>query len=390
MAKVTNGGSFMASPASAKSTCQKLLKTIVDEQRNFTRNEQNKFNTYYEFLSKEDRQKFDKIINDMNSSSIFNIEIRQNQNQNVNRKEEEKRMNNNDLNFELREKIGKNEGLVKLNDLEYRAAVVTATADTTLGTNKQHVVPVNFVQGVVMDAVHDNFLLGMVKVVQSENEQRITVADYMGEMKDLKEMEEIALEDFITAEKQIILNRKGCATMVSRHLINSANFDVQGHVGKIFSHALAVTLEKLVAKALDADTEVEANKVQYTGSLLKALVAQLAVMPESLRASSAIIMNPQAYQAMLGEEDSVGRNLLDFQYENSLRAKVCGVPVVISEQVQAVYVGSLRDAVAVGVNVRSLEAEQLPRRDAVSFAMNAYVGATVVLPNAVKKLVKQG
>lgn len=386
MAKVTNGGSFMASPASAKSTCQKLLKTIVDEQRNFTRNEQNKFNTYYDFLSKEDRQKFDKIIDDMNKSSIFKIEIRQNQN----RKEEEKRMNNNDLNYELRETIGKNEGLVKLNDLEYRAGVVTATADTTLGTNKQHAVPVNFVQGVVMDAVHDNFLLGMVKVVQSENEQRITVADYMGEMKDLKEMEEIALEDFITAEKQIVLNRKGCATMVSRHLINSANFDVQGHVGKIFSHALAVTLEKLVAKALDADTEVEANKVQYQGSLLKALVAQLAVMPESLRASSAIIMNPQAYQAMLGEEDSVGRNLLDFSFENSLRAKVCGVPVIISEQVQAVYVGSLRDAVAVGVNVRSLEAEQLPRRDAVSFAMNAYVGSCVVLPNAVKKLVKQG
>ena len=386
MAKVTNGGSFMASPASAKSTCQRLLKTIVDEQRNFTSNEQNKFNDYYEFLSKEDRKKFDRIIDDMNKSSIFNIQLR-NQNQNENRKEEEKRMNNNDLNYELRETIGKNEGLVKLNDLEYRAGVATDNADTTLGTNKKHTTPVNFVQGVVMDAVHDNFLLGMVKVVQSENEQRITVADYMGEMKDLKEMQEIALEDFITAEKQIQLSRKGCATMVSRHLINSANFDVQAHVGKIFSHALAVTLEKLVAKALDADTEVEAAKVQYTGSLLKALVAQLALMPESLRASSAIIMNPQAYQAMLGEEDSVGRNLLDFQFENSLRAKVCGVPVIISEQVQAVYVGSLRDAVAVGVNVRSLEAEQLPRRDAVSFAMNAYVGSCVVLPNAVKKLV---
>ena len=86
----------------------------------------------------------------------------------------------------------------------------------------------------------------------------------------------------------------------------------------------------------------------------------------------------------------MGRNLLDFQFENSLRAKVCGVPVIISEQVQAVYVGSLRDSVAVGVNVHSLEAEQLPRRDAVSFAMNAYVGSCVVLPNAVKKLVKQG
>ncbi len=388
MAKVTNGGSFMASPASAKSTCQRLLKTIVNEQRNFTNTEAQRFNDYYQFLSKEDKKQFDSLINEMNKSSIFNIELRS---QNVNRKEE-KRMttNNNDLNYELRETIGKNEGLVKLNDLEYRAAVVTATADTNLGTNKQHSVPVNFVQGVVMDACHDNFLLGMVKVVQSENEQRITVADYMGEMKDLKEMEEIALEDFITAEKQIVLNRKGCATMVSRHLINSANFDVQAHVGKIFSHALAVTLEKLVAKALDADTEVEGAKVQYQGSLLKALVAQLAVMPESLRASSAIIMNPQAYQAMLGEEDSIGRNLLDFAFENSLRAKVCGVPVIISEQVQAVYVGSLRDAVAVGVNVRSLEAEQLPRRDAVSFAMNAYVGSCVVLPNAVKKLVKQG
>ena len=344
--------------------CKKVMKNIlnyaIEERRSMTNLEQ---------------QKYDKYKNRLEEL------------ENENRKENEQMKNKSDLNFELREKLN-NEGLVDVSDIEYRANVVDATADTGLGTNTQHGVPMNFVQGVVFDAVHNNYLLNMVKVMQTENTSRVTVADYIGAMKDLKEMEEIELDDFVTTEKDIVLKRKGVATMVSRHLIASANFDVRGHVSNIFAHSLAVTCEELVAKALDGDTEVEAAKVQYKGSLLKALVAQLAVMPEALRQNSAIIMNPQAYQAMLSEEDAVGRNLLDFQYENSLRAKVCGVPVIISEKVQAVYVGSLRDAVTVALAPRGLEAENLPRRDAVSFAFNVHCGATVVLPKAVVKVVK--
>ena len=55
---------------------------------------------------------------------------------------------------------------------------------------------------------------------------------------------------------------------------------------------------------------------------------------------------------------------------------------------EAVYVGSLRDAVVVGLNVRSIESEALPRRDSVGMTINLFAGSKVVLPSAVVKIVK--
>ena len=288
-----------------------------------------------------------------------------------------------DLNLELREAT-KEKGIQNVSDLEYRANVVTSTA---VGSNTQHTVPVDFLGGVLFEAQHDNFLLSMVDVLRTENETQITVADYTGPMKDLKEMEEIADSDFITSEKSIQLSRKGCATTVSQHLMQSANFNVQQHVAKIFGQSLAVTCEKLIAKALKDEVEIEA--VTYEGSALKAIVQSLAVMPESLRHSACIIVSPETYANILGEEDGVGRNLLDFNYQNSLRAKIAGVPLVISAEIgDEIYVGSLKDAVKIGYSPRSLEAERAPRKDAISFFLNAYMGSCVVLPGAVKRLKK--
>ena len=293
-----------------------------------------------------------------------------------------------DLNAELR-KLTKEDGLVDVSNIEYRANVVTSTANTDLGANTQHAVPVNFIQGVIMDAQHNNYLLQQCRLIQTENEQRITIADFKGSMKRLNEMEEIALEDFVTTEKSVTLERYGAATMVSRHLINSANFDVTGHVGKVFSHSLALTCEELIAKALDTDEALEAKKVTAQGdNIINTIIGVLAKMPESLRSSAAIFMNPEDYAEMLQLQDANGRNLLDFSYENSLRCKICGVPVIVSEQVEAVYVGSLRDAVVVGLNVRSIESEALPRRDSVGMTINLFAGSKVVLPSAVVKVVK--
>ena len=288
-----------------------------------------------------------------------------------------------DFNLELREQV-KEKGIQNVSDLEYRANVVTSTAVGS--SNTQHAVPVDFLGSVLYEAQHDNFLLSMVDVLRTENETQITVADYMGAMKDLKEMEELADSDFITSEKSIQLSRKGCATTVSRHLMQSANFNVQQHVAKIFGQSLAVTCEELIAKALKDESEIEA--VTCEGSLLKSIVQVLAVMPESLRRSACIFVNPKTYGELLTEEDANGRNLLDFNYQNSLRAKIAGVPVVVSEKVDAIYVGSLKDAVKVGYSPRSLEAENQPRKDAVSFYLNAYLGSCVVLPSAVVKIVK--
>ena len=289
-----------------------------------------------------------------------------------------------DLNAELREQV-KEKGIQNVSDMEYRANVVTSTA---VGSNTQHAVPVDFLGGVLFEAQHDNFLLSMVDVLRTENETQITVADYTGPMKDLKEMEEIADSDFITSEKSIQLSRKGCATTVSQHLMQSANFNVQQHVAKIFGQSLAVTCEEMIAKALKDETEIETT--EYEGSALTAIVKTLALMPESLRRSTCIIVNPQTYGDILTEEDANGRSILDWNYENSLRAKIAGVPLVISAEIgdDEIYVGSLKDAVKIGYSPRSLEAERSPRKDAISFFLNAYMGSCVVLPGAVKRLTK--
>ena len=302
--------------------------------------------------------------------------------------EEIKMKTKTDLNAELR-KLTKEDGLVDVSNIEYRANVVTSTANTDLGANTQHAVPVNFVQGVIMDAQHNNYLLQQCRLIQTENEQRITIADFKGSMKRLNEMQEIALEDFVTTEAAVTLERYGAATMVSRHLINSANFNVTEHVGKVFSHSLALTCEELIANALDTDETLEAKKVTaQDDNIINTIIGVLAKMPESLRSSVAIFMNPEDYANMLQLQDANGRNLLDFSYENSLRCKICGVPVIVSEQVEAVYVGSLRDAVVVGLNVRSIESEALPRRDSVGMTINLFAGSKVVLPSAVVKIVK--
>ena len=73
-----------------------------------------------------------------------------------------------------------------------------------------------------------------------------------------------------------------------------------------------------------------------------------------------------------------------------LRAKIAGVPLVISAEIgdDEIYVGSLKDAVKIGYSPRSLEAERAPRKDAISFFLNVYMGSCVVLPGAVKRLKK--
>lgn len=353
-----------------------LNQTCVDEKRSFTRDE-------------EQRNK--SLENELN---YIKEEIRNAKEQlrNMGAVKHAKGMSNNmakDLNYELRN-LTKEKGLIDVSECEYRANVVTSDANTTLGSNTQHKAPVNFIQGVIMGAQHDNFLISNCNIVQTANETKLTVADFMDEMKELKELDEISFEDFTTTEKTVALSRRGCATLVSRQLIDSANFNVVGHVATLFSRSLAKTIESMIAKALDNDSELESKKVvleeeQYA---LDAIITVLAKMPETLRANACIFVNPDDYAEILTYKDSDGRNLLDFQYQNSLRAYVCGVPIIVSEKVKGMYVGSLRQACVVGLNVRSIDTELISRRDAYSFSMNSYMGATVVLPSALVKIAR--
>ncbi|MTN81810.1 phage major capsid protein [Turicibacter sanguinis] len=350
-----------------------MNEMVVQEQRDFSDEEQN----YYDSLEKELRQ-------------IQKQEIRQNCNvqsdlENRNRKELKGNMNNMDFSNAIKNNV-KNEGLVNLTNLcvETRTGNGVTVHDSV---TKVHNRPDNFLDGVFMEAVHQNLLLQLAHVIQSSSESKLLIGEEMGELKKLGEMEEIVDTDFVTNLKTILPERYGMATTVSRLLMDSASFDAGSHVQRLFARSLACTVEKIIADVLDNDEDIQVVAQAQEMTILNTLVGTLAVMPEGLRTNACIIMNPTDYSKMVTEVDSVGRNILDFSLQNSLRCTVMGVPVVISEKVQHIYVGSLFDAVAIAVNLNRFEAEQKPRNNAVAFYINVYAGGTVKTAGAVKRVV---
>lgn len=266
-----------------------------------------------------------------------------------------------------------------------------ANVATQIEGHQQVQTPGRFVDQVYMDAVHNNLLLSLCSVFQTEENNRILVGEQLGKMTKLSEMEEIEDKNFVTNEKALIPERYGVANTVSRHLINTQGFDVAAHVQRLFSQALAETMEQIVAAALDAVnvglTTVDIDEAAEH-SILKEIVGVLATQPESLRTNATIVMHPQMYAKMIVEEDGVGRNLLDYSFDQTLRAKVCGVPIIVSAEVDRdnIYVGSLKDAVVCAVNIQAFESEQKPRANAVSFYMNTYLGCVVKQPQALTRI----
>ena len=267
------------------------------------------------------------------------------------------------------------------------------TATQVEGAHQVVQTPGRFVDQVYMDAVHGNLLLSLCTVFQTEENNRILVGERLGKMQQLGELDEIDDKNFVTNEHALVPERYGVANTISRHLINTQGFDVQAHVQRLFAQSLAETMEQLIANALDAVDE-GLTMVDFDGkecSLLQEIVKTLAVQPESLRHNSTIIMHPEMYAEMIVEEDAVGRNILDYSFDQTLRAKICGVPVIVSAEVDRnnVYVGSLKDAVVAAVNIQNFESEQKPRANAVSFFMNVYAGAVVKQPAALTRIAFQ-
>ena len=266
-----------------------------------------------------------------------------------------------------------------------------ANTATQVEGHQQVQTPGRFVDQVFMDATHNNLLLSLCTVFQTEENNRILVGERLGKMQKLGEMDEIDDKNFVTNEHALVPERYGVANTISRHLIAAQGFDVQEHVQRLFAQALAETMEQLVANALDAVNEgltmVDINEAEEH-NLLKEIVGVLAVQPESLRANSVIVMHPEMYAKMIVQEDGVGRNILDYSFDQSLRCVVCGVPVIVSAEVDRnnVYVGSLKDAVVAAVNIQNFESEQKPRANAVSFFMNVYAGAIVKQPGALTRI----
>lgn len=358
-------------------TKDQLINTMIEmnnrclvENRSFTQDEQDLYDYYQEQLEKEERKLKRKYEWQCQDDNQIRKELRGN-------------MNNMDFSQAIKENV-KNEGLVNLTDLqvETRANGVTVHDSVT----KVHQRPTNFLDGVFMEAVHQNLLLQLAHVIQSSSESKLLIGEEMGELKKLGEMEEIVDTDFNTAMKTILPERYGMATTVSRLLMDSASFDAGEHVSRLFARSLACTVEKIIADVLDNSEDVQIVAQVPEMSILNTLVGTLAVMPEGLRTNACIIMNPNDYAKMVTEVDSMGRNILDFSLQNSLRCTVMGVPVVISEKVEHVYVGSLFDAVCISVNLNRFEAEQKPRANAVAFYINVYAGGTVKTAGAIKRV----
>ena len=277
----------------------------------------------------------------------------------------------------------KKEGLVNMTDLEVRAG--NGVTDSSHVSTK-HARPENFLDQVFMDATHDNLLVQLCHVVQSASETKLLIGAEIGKMVALSELEELQVKDFETSMKQIVPQRMGIGTVVSRLMIETEVFDVASHVQRLFAKSLALTIEAEIAKTLDQAEDIPVAVEAQDQSVLNTIVGVLATFPENLRANSVILVNPTTYSKILMEQDGVCRNLLSFEFDESLRAKVCGVPIVVSEEVQGLYVGNLQDVLAVAVNMNRFEGENLPRQNAVSFTMNVYMGATIKLPKAMRKI----
>lgn len=355
-------------------TKDQLINTMIEmnnrclvENRSFTPEEQDIYDDYQEQLEREER----KIKRQTEWVCQEDSDIR-------------KDGKNMEFTNAMKDLL-KKEGLVNMTDLTVETRAGNGVTDSSYVT-KKHARPDNFLDQVFMDATHDNLLVQLCHVVQSASETKLLIGAEIGKMVALSELEELQVKDFETAMKTIVPQRMGIGTVVSRLMIETEAFDVASHVQRLFAKSLALTIEAEIAKTLDNADDIPVAVQAQDQSVLNTIVGVLATFPENLRANSVILVNPTTYSKILMEQDGVGRNLLSYEFDESLRAKVCGVPIIVSEEIQGLYVGNLQDVLAVAVNMNRFEGENLPRQNAVSFTMNVYVGATIKLPKAMRKI----
>ena len=308
-------------------------------------------------------------------------------NQRFGNRKEEKRMTNKEFLKQLEEKRELN-----IEDLDKELRQVgTQYAPVADGTTQVEV-PQNIMAGILMEAQRTNEIFGRCTFIATSQDTKLNVGAYQQEeLAQLKEFQEINMKDFDTDHVEVVLNRYGTGTRVSKRLVASSNFDIMQHVRLLMGDRLGLTAEKLAIKALDKGvTAGKVAKVEYTDAKpLEALVKALLKLKPVDRAQAVVVCSPEFFEKAILEEDANGRNKLSYELQQ-IRPTVMGVPVVVSDALaDGAYIGNFRRAMVACVNLNELVAKDEPSVHAVDVFLNVYMGASVQMPEAVVRLAPQ-
>lgn len=296
------------------------------------------------------------------------------------------RMKNENRNQEFLRQL-KEEKEINMTNIEVRA---TGTQYAPVENNSQVEVPQNLVKGILMEAQRQNELFNRVHMIHTSQNTKLNVGSYQQmELAQLDEFEEISMQDFSVSHCEIVMNRYGTGSRLSRRLIQASNFDVMQHCCLLFGDRLGLTCEKEVVRVLQAN-----NKVQKVGYLaddvyetpLNALVKGLLKLKPVDRAQAVCVCSPDYFEKCVLQQDGNGRNQLSYSLDG-VRPSIMGVPVVVSDALETgAYIGNFGRAVVACVNIEHIKAVDMPNVHAVDIFLNAYFGVAVQMPEAVVRI----
>lgn len=401
MAKVESQN-FMASPQCAKNEVKKLLNRIIEEQRDFTNNEKQRFNTYYEFLSQSDKQKFDNLIREMNTS-IFNIEIRENKNQNQLEMRNEKgdKMKNNNQEY-LQEFRSFLQDPTRKNYTEQRAG-------ESLVANNGAVVPQYLVNEVVKILNEQSSLFADMKTYATINGELSVPREKAGNMSDLVFVgENVKLTPTALQFDAVKIQTKRCGTAVkiSDQFIQESGVDLVPYVMELLTRRLTKGLDYHAIKGNESIEGLDTLTHETHGVVVKQVPAikaddfvdMVAGMNPVYLAGAKFVMNRKMFAAVSKLVDGAGAYLLvlNFQQDRPVY-KILGVEVQISDAMDdnKVYLVNMQEAYAKvirnAIRVKRVDGDEENALSAMNlFILDMFVGAKCVCGEAVVRLVVQG
>lgn len=256
--------------------------------------------------------------------------------------------------------------------------------------NSRIEVPQNLVKGILMEAQRSNELFNRVHMIQTSQNTKLNVGSYQQmELAQLDEFEEINMQDFQTSHVEVVMNRYGTGSRLSRRLIQASNFDVMQHCQLLMGDRLGMTCEKEVLRVLQANDQIQ--KVGYLAddvyeTPLNALVKGLLKLKPVDRSQAVCVCSPEYFEKCVLQQDGNGRNQLSYSLDG-VRPSVMGVPVVVSDALESgAYIGNFGRAVVACVNIENIKAVDMPNVHAVDVFLNAYFGVAVQMPEAVVRI----
>ena len=353
---------------------------LVSEMKREIRWMDEKYGEKWENVAKSDylrltslEEKLDKIQAKYPNYNFKNNEMKGNE-----------KMKNENRNQEFLRQL-KEEKEINMTDIEVRA---TGTQYAPVSGNSQVEVPQNLVAGILMEAERSNELFHRVHMIRTSQNTKLNVGAYQQEeLAKLEEFEEISMKDFAISHCEVVMNRYGTGSRLSRRLIQASNFDVMQHCCLLFGDRLALTCEKEVVRVLEANNKMK--EVAMSESALNDLVKAVLNLKPVDRAQAVVVASPSFFEACVLEQDKNGRNQLSYNLDG-IRHAVMGVPVVVSDALESgAYVGNFGRGVVACVNIENIKAVDAPQVHAVDLFLNCYFGVEVQMPEAVVRIKQQ-